>query len=98
MGQQPIAKAGAAALSILQKPSLREVVEQAAIDELFHHWQPILCMIDPQTLLATVLQAAENRKGGMTATQSRYPTQAFTLTRLAFGHILTVHSTFSGGQ
>jgi hypothetical protein len=37
MGQQPIAKAGAAALSILQKPSLCEAVEQAAIDELFRH-------------------------------------------------------------
>jgi hypothetical protein len=37
MGQQPIAKAGAAALSSLQKPSMRELVEQAVIDELFCH-------------------------------------------------------------
>jgi hypothetical protein len=56
-------KAGAAALSILQGAGLREAVREAAIDELFCHRQPILCVIDPQTLLATVPRAAENRKG-----------------------------------
>jgi hypothetical protein len=56
-------KAGAAALAILQKKDLREAIHEAAIDELFRHRQPILCVIDPQTLLATVPQAAAHRKG-----------------------------------
>jgi hypothetical protein len=56
-------KAGEAALSILQGAKLRESLREAAIDELFRHRQPILCVIDPQTLLATVPEAAENRKG-----------------------------------
>jgi hypothetical protein len=56
-------KAGTAALAVMRKPALRESVREAALDELFRHRQPILCVIDPQTLLATLPQAAENRKG-----------------------------------
>jgi hypothetical protein len=58
-----IQKAGEAALEILQGPKIRESLREAAIDELFRHRQPILCVIDPQSLLATVPKAAENRKG-----------------------------------
>src|SRR5262245_27193294 len=47
----------------MQRAELRKAVREAALDELFRHRQPILCVIDPRTLLATAPQAAENRKG-----------------------------------
>lgn len=79
-------KAGAAALAILQKPALREAVQEAAIDELFRHRQPILCVIDPQTLLATVPQAAANRKGETwQATLKQFPNLAFVVSDQASG-------------
>lgn len=56
-------RAGEAALAIMRKADLRNLVTEAAIDELFRHQQPILCLIDPRTYLATVPEAAENRKG-----------------------------------
>lgn len=79
-------KAGAAALSILQKPELRKAIHEAAIDELFRHRQPILCVIDPQTLLATVPQAAENRKGETwQAVLEQYPNLEFVVSDQASG-------------
>jgi len=79
-------KAGAAALSILQKPEMRKAVHEAAIDELFRHRQPILCVIDPQTLLATVPQAAENRKGETwQAVLEQYPNLEFVVSDQASG-------------
>lgn len=79
-------KAGAAALTILQKAELREAVREAAIDELFRHRQPILCVIDPQTLLATVPQAAENRKGETWfAALAQYPNLEFVVSDQASG-------------
>jgi hypothetical protein len=60
-GQLP--RAREAALALLQKAELQQRVREATIDELFRHQQPILCVIDPNTLLATVPQAAANRKG-----------------------------------
>jgi hypothetical protein len=56
-------KAGEAALAVMQRAELRKAVREAALDELFRHRQPILCVIAPRTLLATIPQAAENRKG-----------------------------------
>jgi hypothetical protein len=55
--------AGQTALALMQKNELRETVREAALDELFRHRQPILCVIEPRTLLATVPQAAANRQG-----------------------------------
>jgi hypothetical protein len=79
-------KAGAAALAILQKPELRNAVQEAAIDELFRHRQPILCVIDPQSLLATVPQAAENRKGETwQAVLAQYPNLEFVVSDQASG-------------
>lgn len=51
-------KAGAAALAVMQKAELRDAVREAALDELFRHRQPILCVVDPRTLLATIPQTA----------------------------------------
>src|SRR5581483_3826124 len=79
-------KAGEAALAILQKTELRHSVREAAIDELFRHRQPILCVIDPQTLLATVPQAAENRKGETwQAVLEQYPNLEFVVSDQASG-------------
>jgi hypothetical protein len=78
--------AGEAALSIMQKAELRNFVRQAASDELFRHRQPILCVIDPQTLLATVPQAAENRKGETwQAVLEQYPNLEFVVSDQASG-------------
>lgn len=79
-------KAGAAALAILQKKELREAIEEAALDELFRHRQPILCVIDPNTLLATVPQAAANRKGETWQTVlQEFPNLAFVVSDQASG-------------
>jgi hypothetical protein len=79
-------QAGAAALSLMQKAELRHVVREAALDELFRHRQPILCVIDPQTLLATVPQAAENRKGATwQAVLEQYPQLEFVVSDQASG-------------
>ena len=79
-------KAGAAALAILQQTELRNCVREAAIDELFRHRQPILCVIDPRTLLATVPQAAENRKGETwQATLKQFPHLEFVVSDQASG-------------
>jgi hypothetical protein len=79
-------KAGQAALSILQGTKIRESVHEAAIDELFRHRQPILCVIDPQTLLATVPEAAENRKGETWQTVlDQYPNLEFVVSDQASG-------------
>ena len=79
-------KAGAAALAILQKKELRYAIKEAAIDELFRHRQPILCVIDPNTLLATVPQAAENRKGETwQATLKQFPNLEFVVSDQASG-------------
>ncbi|HKQ78912.1 MAG TPA: hypothetical protein VJ810_34755 [Blastocatellia bacterium] len=79
-------KAGQAALSILQGTKIRESVREAAIDELFRHRQPILCVIDPQTLLATVPEAAENRKGETwQAVLDQYPNLEFVVSDQASG-------------
>jgi hypothetical protein len=79
-------KAGEAALAILQKAEVRESVREAAIDELFRHRQPILCVIDPQSLLATVPRAAENRKGETWQTMlDQYPNLEFVVSDQASG-------------
>jgi hypothetical protein len=79
-------QAGAAALSIMRKSELREAVREAAIDELFRHRQPILCVIDPQTLMATVPEAAENRKGETwQAALEQYPNLEFVVSDQASG-------------
>ena len=78
--------AGAAALSIMRKAELCESVKEAAIDELFRHRQPILCVIDPRTLLATVPEAAENRKGETwQAVLKQYPNLEFVVSDQASG-------------
>ena len=79
-------KAGAAALAILQRPELRAAIHEAALDELFRHRQPILCVIDPNTLLATVPQAAANRKGETwQATLQAFPNLEFVVSDQASG-------------
>jgi len=79
-------RAGAAALSIMRKANLCDSVKEAAIDELFRHRQPILCVIDPRTLLATVPQAAENRKGETwQAVLEQYPNLEFVVSDQASG-------------
>jgi hypothetical protein len=81
-----IQRAGEAALSILQGPKIRESLREAAIDELFRHQQPILCVIDPQSLLATVPKAAENRKGDTwQAVLDQYPNLEFVVSDQASG-------------
>jgi hypothetical protein len=79
-------RAGGAALAIMQRAELRRAVREAALDELFRHRQPILCLIDPQTLLATVPQAAQNRKGETwREVLSRYPNLEFVVSDQASG-------------
>jgi len=79
-------RAGEAALAIMQKTELREAVHEAALDELFRHRQPILCVIDPQTLLATVPKAAEDRKGETwQAVIEQYPNLEFVVSDQASG-------------
>ena len=79
-------KAGQAALAILQGPRIRKSLREAAIDELFRHRQPILCVIDPQSLLATVPKAAENRKGDTWQTVlDQYPNLEFVVSDQASG-------------
>ena len=78
--------AGEAALAIMRKAELREAVTEAAIDELFRHRQPILCVIDPLTLLATVPEAVENRKGETwQAVLEQYPHLEFVVSDQASG-------------
>lgn len=79
-------QAGAAARAIMRKAELRNAVREAAIDELFRHRQPILCVIDPRTLMATVPQAAENRKGETwQAVLEKYPNLEFVVSDQASG-------------
>lgn len=79
-------RAGEAALAIMRKAELRDSVTEAAIDELFRHRQPILCVIDPRTLLATVPQASENRKGETWQTLlEQYPNLEFVVSDQASG-------------
>jgi hypothetical protein len=79
-------RAGEAALAIMRKAALRESVTEAAIDELFRHRQPILCVIDPLTLLATVPEAAENRKGETwQSLLKQYPNLEFVVSDQASG-------------
>src|SRR5215831_8918050 len=79
-------RAGAAALAIMRKAELCDSVKEAAIDELFRHRQPILCVIDPRTLLATVPEAAENRKGETWQTVlKQYPNLEFVVSDQASG-------------
>jgi len=60
---EQIQRAGQAALRIMRREDVRGAVEEAALDEIFRHQQPILTMVDPHTLMAVVPQAAENRSG-----------------------------------
>lgn len=86
-------RAGAAALALLQKAELQHSVREAAIDELFRHRQPILCVIDPQTLLATVPQATANRKGETwQAVLEQYPNLEFVVSDQASGIIKGVNA------
>src|SRR5215475_9268412 len=79
-------KAGEAALAVMQKAELREAVREAALDELFRHRQPILCVIDPRTLMATIPQAAENRNGETWQTVlKQYPNLEFAVSDQASG-------------
>jgi hypothetical protein len=79
-------RAGEAALAIMRKKNLRESVTEAAIDELFRHRQPILCVIDPLTLLATVPEAAENRTGETwQSLLKQYPNLKFVVSDQASG-------------
>jgi len=79
-------KAGEAALRILQGPKMRGALREAAVDELFRHKQPILCVIDPQSLLATVPKAAENRKGETwQSVLDQYPNLEFVVSDQASG-------------
>jgi hypothetical protein len=79
-------RAGAAALSIMRKAELCDSVKEAAIDELFRHRQPILCVIDPRSLLATAPEAAENRKGETWQTVlEQYPNLEFVVSDQASG-------------
>jgi hypothetical protein len=79
-------KAGEAALAVMQRAELRKAVREAALDELFRHRQPILCVIDPRTLLATIPQAAENRKGETWQTVlKQYPNLEFVVSDQASG-------------
>jgi hypothetical protein len=81
-----IRRAGQAALAVMRKAELRDSVREAALDELFRHRQPILCVIDPQTLLATVPQAAQNRKGETwQAALEQYPNLEFVVSDQASG-------------
>lgn len=78
--------AGQAALALLQKAELRQSVREAAIDEVFRHRQPILCVIEPRTLLATVPHAAENRTGETwQAVLEQYPNLEFVVSDQASG-------------
>lgn len=78
--------AGQAALALMQKAELRETVREAALDELFRHRQPILCVIEPRTLLATVPQAAANRQGTTwQALLAQYPNLEFVVSDQASG-------------
>jgi hypothetical protein len=61
-------------------------VREAALDEIFRHRQPILCVIDPRTLLATVPHAAENRTGDTwQAVLEQYPNLEFVVSDQASG-------------
>jgi hypothetical protein len=86
-------RAGEAALALLQKAELQQSVREAAIDELFRHRQPILCVIDPNTLLATVPQATANRKGETwQAVLEQYPNLEFVVPDQASGIIKGVNA------
>jgi hypothetical protein len=79
-------RAGEAALAILRKADFRNSVREAAIDELFRNQQPILCVIEPRTLLATVPQPSENRKGETWQTLlKQYPNLEFVVSDQASG-------------
>lgn len=81
-----IQAAGTAALTLLQKPALQHSVREAALDEVFRHRQPILCVIEPRTLLATVPQAAANRTGETwQAVLAQYPNLEFVVSDQASG-------------
>lgn len=85
-------RAGEAALALLQKAELQQSVREAAVDELFRHRQPILCVIDPQTLLATVPQATANRKGETwQGVLEQYPNLEFVVSDQASGIIKGVN-------
>src|SRR5215470_17600161 len=59
---------------------------EAALAELFRHRQPILCVIDPRTLLAAIPQAAENRNGETWQTVlKQYPNLEFVVSDQASG-------------
>src|SRR5262249_16147908 len=79
-------KAGEAALAVMQKAELRDAVREAALDELFRQRQPILCVIDPRTLLATIPLAAENRNGETwQSVLKQYPNLEFVVSDQASG-------------
>jgi hypothetical protein len=70
----------------MRKAELCDSVKEAAIDELFRHRQPILCVIDPRTLLASAPEAAENRKGETwQAVLKQYPNLEFVVSDQASG-------------
>ena len=86
-------RAGEAALALLQKAALQHSMREAAIDELFRHRQPILCVIDPNTLLATVPQATANRKGETwQGVLEQYPNLEFVVSDQASGIIKGVNA------
>jgi hypothetical protein len=58
-----IARAGEAALSLMQRRELREALKDVALDETFSGKRPILTLVEPNSLMAVVPQATENRKG-----------------------------------
>jgi hypothetical protein len=60
---QQLARAGEAALELMQRTEVKGVLEEAALDELFHHQRPILSLVDPHSLMMVVPKWAENRQG-----------------------------------
>lgn len=60
---EQIKRAGEAALSVMQRDEVRGAMQEAALDEIFRHRQPILMLVEPHTLMTVVPEAAENRQG-----------------------------------
>jgi hypothetical protein len=60
---QQLARAGEAALALMQREDVKGALKEAALDELFHHQKPILSLVDPHSLMMVVPKWAENRQG-----------------------------------
>jgi Transposase len=91
---EQLQRAGGAALAVMQGKEVSQAVEEMALDEIFRHRQPILMAVDPQTLLALVPQAAEDRKGETWQTVlEQYPNLKFVVSDQASGLLKGVQET-----